>query len=160
MPMKKIYKVGIRPSLLAAILVLLCSCSSQPDTPEHRIREMLREAEEAVETRSIFSARDYIAERYQDQYGRGKKSADRLISGYILRNKSIHLLTRIQDIRLNEAGKQAEVTLYVGMSGTPVDDNEQLLMTRADIYRFDLQLVVENDQWRVAAASWQPVRPN
>jgi hypothetical protein len=81
-----------------------------------------------------------------------------LIAGYILRNKSIHLFSRVQDITLGEDKTQADVILYVAMAGVPVTNVDQLMLVRADLYRFDLAVKREDGDWRVTAGSWHEAR--
>ena len=80
--------------------------------------------------RSILKALEFVSDGYQDKRGRQKKDIQRLIAGYILRNKSIHLLTRVQNISLSEDKAQADVILYVGIAGVPVTNSDQLLLIR------------------------------
>ena len=144
--------------LIITLLAVLSACTGDPENPEEQIREMISAGEEAVETRSIITALDYIANDYQDKRGRQKKDIQRLVAGYILRNKSIHLLTRVQDIALSEDKTQADIILYVGMAGVPVTSVDQLMQVRADLYRFDLTVNLEDGDWRVAAGSWHQAR--
>ena len=149
-------------SILHGVLILallsLTACSSNPDDPEQQIREMLTKGEEAVEERSITSVLDHVTDNYKDKYGRNKKEINRIVAAYILRNQSIPLLTRIHKIALNEDQTRAEVILYVGMAGVPVDNAEQLVYTRADLYRFDLLLALESGEWLVTAGTWDQAR--
>lgn len=145
-------------SLLVFPLLLLVACSGDSDTPEDHIRKMLIAGEEAVEARELLGVGDFIAQNYKDSEGRGKKEVQKLLAGYLLRNKSIHLLSRIQGISLNEDQTGAEVVLYVGMANVPLQSMDQLLFARADLYRFDLSLVLEEGEWRVAGGSWHPAR--
>ena len=144
--------------LLVTLLAVLSACSGDPDNPEQQIREMISAGEEAVETRSIMTVLDFIASDYQDKRGRQKKDIQRLVAGYILRNKSIHLLTRVQHVALNEDKTQADVILYVGVAGVPVTSADQLMFTRADLYRFDLSLKLEDGDWQVVSGSWHQAR--
>jgi hypothetical protein len=141
--------------LMITLLAVLSACSGDPENPEEQIREMIAAGEEAVETCSIMTTLDYVANNYQDKLGRQKKDIQRLVSGYILRNKPIHLLTRVQNVALSEDKTQADVILYVGMAGVPVTSVDQLLLVRADLYRFDLSVKLEDGDWRVASGSWQ-----
>ena len=135
--------------LLITLLAVLSACSGDPENPEAQIREMIAAGEEAVETRSIITALEFVADGYQDEHGRQKKDIQRLIAGYILCNKSIHLLTRVQQVALNEDKIQADV---------PVTSVDQLLLTRAVLYRFDLSVLLGEGDWQVSAASWRPAR--
>ena len=150
--------MAIVRGLLAALLAILSACSGDPDDPEQQIREMISAGEEAVEARSIMTVLDFIADDYLDKQGRRKKEIQRLVAGYILRNKSIHLLTRVQQVALNEDKTRADVILYVGMTGVPVTSADQLMLLRADFYRFDLFMKLEEGDWRVASGSWRQAR--
>jgi len=140
--------------LLVPLLAVLSACSSDPDNPEQQIREMISAGEKAVEARSIMTVLDYIANDYQDKHGRQKKDIQRLVAGYILRNKSIHLLTRVQHVALNADETQADVIIYVGMAGVPVTSADQ----RADLYRFDLSVILKEGEWRVTSGRWHQAR--
>lgn len=144
--------------LLAILLAMLGACGGDPDNPEQQIRHMLATAEQAVEDRSITGVVNFVANNYKDQSGRQKREINQLIAGYILRNKGIHLLTRVHQVNLNQDGTRADIILYVGMAGVPLAGADQLVMTRADLYRFDLSLVQEEGEWRVAAGKWHPAR--
>lgn len=146
------------PGLLVIVLAAVSACSDGPDNPEQRVRNMINAGEEAVEARSIIGVLDFISDNYQDKDGRQKQEIKQLIAGYILRNKSIHLLTRVQHVALNDDETRADVILYVGMAGVPVASVDQLVFTRADLYRFDLSLVLEDGDWRVARGDWHPAR--
>ena len=147
-----------RGMLVVALLAVLSACTGDPENPEEQIREMIAAGEEAVETRSILTVLDFIADGYQDKHGRQKKNIQRLVAGYILRNKSIHLLTRVQQVALNEDKTQADVILYVGMAGVPVVSIDQLMLVHANLYLFDLSVKLEDGDWRVTAGSWQQAR--
>ena len=149
---------SVIPGLLVILLAALSACSDDPDNPEQQVRDMISAGEEAVEARSIIGVLDFISDNYQDNDGRRKQEIKQLIAGYILRNKSIHLLTRVQHVALNDDETRADVILYVGMAGVPVASVDQLVFTRADLYRFDLSLVLEDGAWRVARGSWHQAR--
>lgn len=141
--------------LLVAMLAVLSACSGDPESPEEQIREMLGAGEEAVEARSIMTVLGFISSDYRDKLGRQKMDIQRLAAGYMFRNKSIHLLTRVQQIALSDDNNQADVILFVGMSGVPMKAVEQLQFVRADLYRFDLSVRLEDGDWRVTAGSWR-----
>jgi hypothetical protein len=145
-------------ALTAVIMAMLAACSGEPDNPEQRIRDMIAAGEAAVEARSIMSAVGFVANDYKDGRGRRKQEVRRLLAGYIMRNKSIHLLTRIRQIELNGDNSRADVVLYVGMAGVPLADADQLARIRTDLYRFDLSLILEDGDWRVASGSWHAAR--
>jgi len=141
-------------SILLASIFLLIGCAVK-DSPEQQIREMLERAETVLESRALLDARSLVSDAYQDEAQRSKRELIRLLGGYFLRNQSIYLLVQIDRIDLKEP-QRPRVTLYAAMAGKPIADIDALLLLRAALYRFDLELILEEDEWRVISGRWQP----
>ncbi|MES9846559.1 MAG: hypothetical protein ABW162_12975 [Candidatus Sedimenticola sp. PURPLELP] len=139
--------------LLMPAALLLTGCGDE-QSPEDRIREMLSAAETAAEERSLMDFQDFVAEDYKDEKGRIRSQVMRVAAGYFLRNKSIHILTQVGNIDLLDENR-ARVELFVGMTGQPAADVEQLFSFRADLHRFDLQLEERDGRWKVVSARWR-----
>ncbi|MCB1830206.1 MAG: hypothetical protein KDI47_10140 [Gammaproteobacteria bacterium] len=135
-------------------LIALTGCA-ESDAPEQQIREMIERAESAVEARALLDAGALVSETYQDDEKRNKNVLIGLLGGYFLRNRSIHLLVQIARIELPDP-QRASVTLYAAMAGKPIAGVDALLALRAGLYRFDLELTRETDEWRVSNSRWQP----
>jgi hypothetical protein len=149
------------PQMLGASAILLSAalsttaCRSQPDTPEAQIRALIAKAETAAEEKDIGTLKDLISETYSGREGEPKRDVVRVIGFYLLRNKSIHLLTQVRRVALPEP-KRAEATLFVAMAGRRIDAIDQLSGLRADIYRVDLTLADEAEgDWQVTRAAWR-----
>lgn len=118
---------------------------------------MLAEAETDVEGRDAGAVLEHVSERYHDAEGRDRQDLHRLIAYLILRNQQIHLLTRVQEVEiLSPEGARARV--LVAMAGHPIGGPELLTELRADLYRFDFTLALENDAWRVVDSAWERAR--
>ena len=107
-----------------------------------------------MESRDLHAARALVADAYRD-HERGKQQLLRLLGGYLLRNRSIHLLLQVEEIELLTE-RSARVRLYAALAGRPFSDLEELFALRAGLYRFDLDLVLEDSAWRLINARWQP----
>lgn len=140
--------------MLLIPFIALTGCSEK-DSPERQIRAMIDRAESVLEARDLFDARSLLSDSYKDNEKRTKQALVRLLSGYFLRNKSIHLLVQIDRIDLSDP-QRPKVRLYSAMAGKPFADFEALLALRAALYRFDLELIREQDEWRIAGGRWQP----
>ena len=68
---------------------------------------------------------------------------------YFLRQNAIKLLVSIQDIRIF-GDTAAEVDLTVALTGT----NDRALGFSASAYKFELELVRDDDDWQLIAARW------
>ena len=139
--------------LLLLPLVVLAGCADK-ESAEGQIRQMIDTAESVLEARDLRAARSLLSDAYRDAAERTKPALLRLLGGYFLRHKSIHLLLQIERIELQDPQRPG-VTLYAAMAGQPFADLDALLALDAALYRFDLELVREQDQWRVAAGSWR-----
>ncbi|MCP4992188.1 MAG: hypothetical protein GY934_00155 [Gammaproteobacteria bacterium] len=95
-----------------------------------------------------------ISEEYKDTGGRSKKDLLRLLTAYILRHKSIHLLIQINQITF-PGPQTSQVILYAAMAGRPINENTKLLSLSADLHRFDLKLKEEESTWRLISGEWR-----
>ncbi|MCP4995114.1 MAG: hypothetical protein GY934_15245, partial [Gammaproteobacteria bacterium] len=139
---------------LLLLSLLVAGCSGDPETPEERIRAMIAAGESAVEERSLGDVKALISPGYRDVNHLDRRGVIRILAGYFLRNKSIHLLTQIDAIEL-PTPETARVRLYVAMAGQPVEGLQGLSNIRADLHRFDLDLKQEEGEWRVISGQWQ-----
>ena len=145
-------------SVFLFCIFLLAACSEQKETPEVRIRNMVSAMESAVQQRSLDQVKELVSSDYSDEWNSDRRAALRSLLFYFQGHQSIHLLTRISDIQLNDDASKASVTVYVGMAGQPVEKSASLIDLNADLYRFDVDLIADGDQWLVSSARWQKAR--
>ena len=81
----------------------------------------------------------------------------RLIAGHFLRNRSIHVVLRVGEVRL-EGDDRAQAVVYAGTAGSPVEGFEQLLALSTDLTRLELGFEVGGEV-RLIAASWRRATP-
>lgn len=148
-------RLAILLSLLSLSFVAILSCSSKSDSPEDMVSELLKRAETAAEERDLGAFKEIISANYTDKARHDKKAIVGLLMYYFLRNKSIHLFTRITTVEFPHPEK-AEVIMFVAMAGRPITNAEELLLIRADLYRFDIAFADEgNNDWKVIGAGWR-----
>jgi len=140
--------------LLLSIPLLIQACGGDSDSPEAQIRRFIDTAVQAAEARSVDGLGELLHGDFIDQQGNNRQQLGRLLRVYFLRHKKIYLFTRIDDIEIL-ADNQASVSLHLALAGTVIPDISALAAVRAQIYRFELQLVRE-EGWRLRHASWAP----
>lgn len=146
-----------RPGWLWLLLPLLLACSRTPESPEQRIRELIVAGGAAAEARESGFFAEVISTDYSDRDGRSRRDLLRMVTGWLLRNRSIHLLLRIEEIRLLE-GEKARAVLDAGMLGSPVEGLEQLLALHGAVYRMELTFRL-GDDIRLIHAQWRRIDP-
>ena len=144
----------IGAGLLISAALLIQACSDGTTSPEDEIRQFIDVGVQAGENRSVDDMSELIHPDYGDQNGYNRKQLGKLLRAYFFRHKSIHLFTRIDEIELL-TDKEASVSLHVAMAGTVISDVTALSSLKARIYRFELQLIRQND-WLLRHASWAP----
>jgi len=143
-------------SVVMATLVFAAACS-RTESPEEQIRMFVKTGEEAVEARELGNVKKLISEQYLDQGQRTKRDMVALVARYLYVNKNIHLLTRIDQLNF-PAPDKAQFHLYVAMTGQNVSDLDSLLNMQADLYRFDMELAREEDDWQLVRSTWRPAQ--
>ncbi|MCP3867724.1 MAG: hypothetical protein GY703_06435 [Gammaproteobacteria bacterium] len=148
------------PKLILLITLLsiqsLVGCSDS-DTSEQQIRQLIDDAEAAVENKSLMDAKGLISEQYRDARKRTRRDLIRLLAGVFLRNESIYLRVQINDIALDGADR-ADAVVYAAMAGRPLDETMGLLSLRADLYRFDLEFLMEDGVWQIIGGRWRQAK--
>jgi len=138
---------------LTLILLLVQACSDD-DSPEDQIRHLIDNAVQAAEDSSPDGLSELMHTDFIDQQGNNRQQLAKLLRLYFFRHKNIHLFTRMNSIEMLSAN-QASVSLHVAMAGTVISDVNALSSLSARIYRFELQLVKQDD-WLLRHASWKP----
>lgn len=141
-----------------AALALLVSCGGEPETPEDQVRALIQRATAAAEDKSIGKLREMISDRYADAHQQDKRGIEALLRFHFLRNKTIHLFTRIPNVTLTDPD-HAQATVLVAMGGVPIPSADDLPALRADLHHFEIELAREEDQWRVTRAAWRRAEP-
>lgn len=139
--------------ILSIASILTITGCDKDETPEDQVRQFIQSGSDAVEKRDISDVKDLIAKNYSDTHGNNRQTVVRILTGYFLRNKNIHLLINIQNIHLPD-NKHADVQLLAGMAGQSASDLASLFDIRANVYKFDLRLVKDDDDWQLVNARW------
>lgn len=144
-----------RPVLacITAIALLMAACGGPGQSPEAEIRDLVSRAEQAAEDHDLSVLRDSVSDDYQDSRGYNRQTVLRLVQGMLLRNRNIHLLSLVREVRVEEGEAYARV--LVAMAGRPIESTDALLNMRAELMRFDVRLALEGDEWRVRAVDWE-----
>lgn len=144
-------RMQVRLSLWLSV-VLLSSCGGPASDPEAELRTWVAEAEEAAENKDRGALLDKISGNYADARGNNRDEIGKLFRVYMLRQQSITILTKIDEIELL-GDTAADVALTVGMAGT----NNRAFGLNADAYRFELELEKDGSDWLLIGARWGEV---
>ncbi len=149
-------RCGLALLALAAAL----ACGGDPLSPEEQVRAVVAQFEEAAARRDIGMALDLVSESYRDSSGRDRQAVKGLVAGYFLRNEAIYVISRIRSLELDPSGTSATLVAVSALTGAPVADPGELAGLAADLYRFEIDVALEDDDtWRVTRADWRPAAP-
>ena len=141
----------------AFLLIMILTACGGGDTPEEQVKKYVAAGEEAAEERDLGGIKELIAEEYSDSHGRTRRDIVALTARYFYSQKNIHILTRISELSFPEEDR-AILQVYVAMTGQNVSDLDALLNMRADLYRFDLELVRVDKEWKLQSGDWRRAR--
>src|SRR5512139_1988345 len=98
----------------AGLLMLAVGCHSSLSSPEAEVHAVIATAERAAEEKDVQTLKRLVADGYRDDEGNQKADLIRLLAYHLLRNESIHLLTRVRAVEF-PAGERALATVFVAM---------------------------------------------
>ena len=131
------------------ICSLLSACGGSANGPEQLLRQWVTAAESAAEEKDRRGLLNMISENYADARGNDHSALDNMLRYYFLRQQSVSLATKIDEIRIS-GETAAEVLLTVGMAGT----TDGAAGISADAYKFHLELENAGDDWVLMGARW------
>jgi hypothetical protein len=132
---------------LGAVLAAGCTTSDS----EAEIRALLAEAAEAAEARDIGFFADAIGDAYRDTRGNDREQLLLAIRGYFITNQRIDVASRIDEVVL-EGADAARAVVHAGLLGR--DGAALSGGVDAGLYRFDVELVNDDGEWRIIGAKW------
>ncbi len=138
-----------RNAIASVVFLLLCSACGEKVGPEQELRQWLSDGQAAAEAKQRSRLVAMISSSYADVNGYQRSQISNMLSVYFLRQKTVKLLTSIDDIRVF-GETAAEIDLNVGMAGS----NESALGFSARAYRFELELERDGDEWLLTSARW------
>jgi hypothetical protein len=140
---------------LLALLLLLQACSQTEISSEARLKQIVEQAISAAESRSHDDLMEWVSRDFRGRQGIDRKRVSRLIRVYLFRHKNIHLFSKLDSIEFSSE-TDAIIRLHVAMAGSAISDSSVLASLRARIYRFELEMVNDGNEWMVKQANWWP----
>jgi hypothetical protein len=129
--------------------VLLAACGGPAAAPEEALRQWIADAEAAAEDLDRRGLLAMVSENYADGRGNDRESIDELLRLYFLRQKSVALVMKIDE--LNVIGDSAAEIL---VTAAGVGTTTRALGVNADAYQFSLELEKTDDEWLLIGAQW------
>ena len=142
---------GLTRTLCTVVVALaaLVACGEPASEPEAELRAWVATGIESAENKQRRDLMSMVSPAYADARGKEKSDIENLLRVYFLRQHSIALLPKINEITIYD-DTAASVDLTVGLAGT----NDGVLGFSADAYRFELELEKDGDEWELISARW------
>ena len=144
-----------RPGLaLLAVLVTVVAGCGESQTPEAMVRGVIAQGEQAAEARDLSGIMDLVAPAFEDGQGGGRDELKQYLRGYLVAHQAIHLLTKVESVEFPYRD-MAKVSLTLGTLGRDSAAATAFDLA-ADVYDVELELALDDGEWRVTRASWRP----
>ena len=131
----------------------LIACSGDDTSPEQQIAQLNSDAKLAVEAKDVSALKDMVADDFKSgQYD--KNSIIRLVALYLLGHKNLHLFSLTRSLQIIDQDN-AKAAVLVAMAGQPIENADQLIDLRAEMLRFDVNYLRNDDEWKVIGVEWK-----
>ena len=95
---------------------------------------------------------------YRDPDGRRKADLVAFLQLQFLRRSTIGVLSRIQALEVNTEGSKAEVILFAAAGSRITAGMETLRGISANVFRIEIALTRDDDDWLVKSVDWRRAR--
>lgn len=144
--------------LLCSIILASCSSTEQL-SKEQRLRQSIAAIESHLEERKLSKIIEYVSENYQDEMGRKLRDIKRVIQIQIMRHKSLYVLSAIKNIQWAD-DSHVKVEIAAAIGGKPMKSVSILTSVRADMIKFTVDFILEDEVYKVKSATWQWADPS
>ncbi len=143
--------IGKRSTGLVLVL-LMTGCAP---SAEELVRDVLREAELAVEEGRAEDLSRLVSAGYHDADSRTGDELVRLATDYVARRRPVYLLVNERRLGRTEAGIEAE--LLVAAASVPLESLLDASRASADVGIVKLRFAEDSPgAWRIVWADWRP----
>jgi hypothetical protein len=146
---------AFRPGVVVftALVMIVAGCGDS-QTPDAEVRTVIAQGEQAAEARDLSGIMDLVAPSYGDGQGGGRDELKQYLRGYLVAHQAIHLLTKVESVEFPYRD-MAKVSLTLGTLGRDAAAATAFDLA-ADVYDVELELKLDDGEWRVTRASWRP----
>ncbi len=141
-----------------SIVLLQIGCKSKPRNPEAEVEFTLAQLEELVETKKLRAIKERVHSEYRDPDGRRKADLIAFLQLQFLRRSNIGVLSRIEALDVDTKGRSAEVILFAAAGSRITAGMASLRGISANVFRIELSLEYENEQWLLRSVDWRRAR--
>ena len=136
-------------ALLLGLSLALVGCAPASD-PEQRLAQTIEAMEVAIEARERGTFMDYVADDFAGQRGRYDRTGlDGMVRLHLIRNKSVSATVMGSELQITGERATAEINvLLTGGAGW--------LPERGQLYSVTTGWRMEDDDWRLIQAHWEP----
>ncbi len=147
-------------TLFVTLFINLISCTKEPQlTKEQRLRQSITQLEARFEERKLGRIIEYVSENYHDESGRGLRDVKRVIQLQLMRHKTLYVFSTINEINWID-DNNADVQITAAMAGKPIKSASLLTSIRADMIKFNVHFVLEDEIYKVQSATWTWADPS
>lgn len=148
--------------LLFILVLFTVACTDEIEvSKEQLLLQSINELESRFEERKLGRIIQYVSESYLDQNGRKLRDIKRAIQLQLMRHKSLYVFSTVKDIQWpDEGNKLAKVEITAAMAGKPIENVSLLTSIRADMVKFTVDFILEDEIYKVKSATWARADPS
>ncbi|MCF6288801.1 MAG: hypothetical protein L3J53_06145 [Proteobacteria bacterium] len=147
--------------LLLTLTLLIVACSAEREISKEQILlQSIGELESRFEEKKLARIVEYVSSSYQDDTGRKLRDIKRAIQLQLMRHKSLYVFSIIKDVKWQDDDKHmVTVQITAAMAGKPMDNPNMLTSIRADMIKFTVDFILEDEIYKVKSATWSWANP-
>jgi len=149
MKVRVVLALGV--AMVLAMVLPLALCGPDP-TPEEAVRAVIRSTAEACEERRLNDAMDAISDTYRDEDGLTRKQLYGLLFREFARDGRLGVILGPMLVEIDGATARASFPAAFGESSGLISLPEE-----ADALHFELDLVLEDGDWKITWHRRSPV---
>lgn len=133
------------------VLLLLAGCARRGDP----VRGLLDDTAKAAEKRDASALVSHLTADFRADDGQDRAQVEQTVRGILAGYESLGV--KLSEVTIERSPEAARVAFRADLSGAPRGAGLAAILPRSGAWRFDLRVVKERDEWKIASAGWRPL---
>lgn len=140
--------------LILVMTITVIGCNKE--TEEDKVRKIITDIQKAAEEKDVKKIINNLDKTYNDFQGFNRETIKRLLLGYFLQHPKISVY--ISNLQISTENTSAKAIFQAILtSGNKTGSATDVVPKSLGIYRFDVSLNKESNDWKVTSAKWERV---
>lgn len=148
----------LHQKLILCIVMVIPACGGEPKSKALQLQADLDQMEVLAEAKKTSDLMNFFHDNFKPDGGWSKKDIQRMLHFRFLKHKTVHISKVVKDIQWR-SDNEVSAQVVAALAGSPITDLTTLTEARAQLMKFDVLLIREDEHFLIRSVKWSHAYP-